>query len=579
VCDEAVRLGLLDERGGHLEFHPLVAAFFERQVGGRIPEPGRVLSQASAHYRVRGELDAAFDLTERVGRAEDVDRLVSESMTELLTRARLPTLELWVSQLEERLGENSTVLLAQAEIALRQGRHLTAQALAERVTRLPDGKVAHRANVVGGRAAHVGSREQDALILYRRAEETAVNDFERRVAKWGELTASIDLELSSSLALLCELQSSSEQLNPTEAIQAADKSLAYGLRFGAVESLGEAKKVAELLSSVPDPFLRCSFGSTFSCALNLAADYVQALEVSTAMIRDATEFRVEFALPYGFLARGSALAGLRRFDEARDSLSQALGWAVRCTDTWGQQSVYAARVRALLQEGKVSEACALEPPELGDSLPAIRGEVWGSRGLALASMGRISEARRCAEEVRGSTRAVEANVLSLTIAAVSAIKIRDSNLRAALRQLVDGAFAAGAVDYVVTTYRANHDLLAALLRDTETAELTGYIVARAADQPVAEALGLDAIDAVDPVSTLSGREREVYDLICEGLPNMEIAQRLFISQETVKVHARHIYDKLGIRSRTALALNAASRRTQANPTAETGGSSSSDLDG
>jgi DNA-binding CsgD family transcriptional regulator len=285
------------------------------------------------------------------------------------------------------------------------------------------------------------------------------------------------------------------------------------------------------------------------------------------MIRDATEFRVQFAIPYGFLARASALAGLRRFDEANESLAQSLAAAVRCTDFWAQQSVYAGRVRALLQEGRVPEACALEPPELRDSLPAIRGEVWASRGLALACMGRLSEARQCADEVRGTTRAVEPNTLLLCINAVVAIKCRDPDLTQSLRRLVSGAFAAGAVDYVVTSYRANPELLAALLRDSEAAEPTGYILARAEDHALAESLGLDAIAVVDPVSSLSSREREIYDLVCEGLPNIEIARQLFISHATVKVHVRHVYDKLGIRSRTALALNAAGRRSHPNQTA------------
>jgi DNA-binding CsgD family transcriptional regulator len=575
-----VRLGILDERGGRLEFHPLTAAFFERQVGLHAIAAPDAVSQASAHYRGRGELDAAFDLTNRLGGPEDVDRLVSESMAQLLDTARLPTLKLWASHAATRVGESTTVLLARAEVALRQGRHLTAQSLVERVPSSENRPTVYRANLLGGRAAHVGSREQDALILYRRAEEAASDDDERRGAKWGQLTAAIDLELASSLPLLRELQSSSETLNPTEVIQAADKSLAYGLRFGAVESLAEAKRVAELLPSVPDPFLRSSFGSTFSCALNLAAEYNHALEVSTEMIRDAKEFRVEFALPYGLLARASALAGLRQFEESRDCLASALAHAVRCSDLWAQQSVYAARIRALLQEARISEACALEPPAIDESLPAIRGEVWGSRGLALACMGRLSEARECENEIRGSTRAVEATVLGICINAVVAIKGRDNDLRSALRRLVTDAFSAGAVDYVVTCYRANPDLLAALLRDSETAEATGYIVARAGDHAVVDAIGLDAIAAIDPVSTLSRREREVYDLLCEGLPNTEIAQRLFISHATVKVHVRHVYDKLGIRSRTAVALSAASRRAQANPTAVTGDDgTSSDVDG
>ena len=62
------------------------------------------------------------------------------------------------------------------------------------------------------------------------------------------------------------------------------------------------------------------------------------------------------------------------------------------------------------------------------------------------------------------------------------------------------------------------------------------------------ALGVSPLHLVDPAISLSAREREVYDLVCEGLSNAEIAQRLFISTSTVKVHVHHVFDKLGIRS-------------------------------
>jgi DNA-binding NarL/FixJ family response regulator len=122
-------------------------------------------------------------------------------------------------------------------------------------------------------------------------------------------------------------------------------------------------------------------------------------------------------------------------------------------------------------------------------------------------------------------------------------------------------------------------MLAALLRDSVTAEQTGFIVARAGDRPLVKEIGIDPLGVGDPVSALSSREREVYDLLCEGLSNADIGRRLFISNATVKVHVRHVYDKLGIRSRTALVLHAASRRVQANPTARGGDSASSDAEG
>jgi LuxR family maltose regulon positive regulatory protein len=49
---------------------------------------------------------------------------------------------------------------------------------------------------------------------------------------------------------------------------------------------------------------------------------------------------------------------------------------------------------------------------------------------------------------------------------------------------------------------------------------------------------------------LTAREREVLHLIAEGLSNQELAARLHLSPQTVKVHTRNIYSKLGVTSRT-----------------------------
>ena len=109
--------------------------------------------------QARRELDAAFELTESLGRAADVDRLLLESTEDLLNSARLTTLESWATRAADRVGKSAAVLLTQAEVALHQGRHLTTQAVAERVLRgAPvDPEVNFRAYLVGGKAAHVGS--------------------------------------------------------------------------------------------------------------------------------------------------------------------------------------------------------------------------------------------------------------------------------------------------------------------------------------------------------------------------------------------------------------------------------------
>jgi DNA-binding CsgD family transcriptional regulator len=57
---------------------------------------------------------------------------------------------------------------------------------------------------------------------------------------------------------------------------------------------------------------------------------------------------------------------------------------------------------------------------------------------------------------------------------------------------------------------------------------------------------------------LSARELEVLALAAQGCNNREIAQKLFLSQATVKTHLQHIYGKLGVNNRTAAVTRALS---------------------
>ena len=55
------------------------------------------------------------------------------------------------------------------------------------------------------------------------------------------------------------------------------------------------------------------------------------------------------------------------------------------------------------------------------------------------------------------------------------------------------------------------------------------------------------------LSTLTAAEQRVADLVAEGLPNKEIAERLHVSRHTIESHLKHVYVKLGLRSRVELA--------------------------
>jgi DNA-binding NarL/FixJ family response regulator len=109
----------------------------------------------------------------------------------------------------------------------------------------------------------------------------------------------------------------------------------------------------------------------------------------------------------------------------------------------------------------------------------------------------------------------------------------------------------------------------ALPRDAGTEEIVAAALAVASgltalDRTLAqEALAGLARGRPEPVNDqsepLTAREREVLQLLAQGIPNKQIAQRLSISEHTVKFHVSAIMTKLGAASRTEAVTTAARR--------------------
>ncbi|PYC77191.1 DNA-binding response regulator [Streptomyces tateyamensis] len=114
---------------------------------------------------------------------------------------------------------------------------------------------------------------------------------------------------------------------------------------------------------------------------------------------------------------------------------------------------------------------------------------------------------------------------------------------------------------ILTTYSTDADILTAveagatgyLLKDALPQDLVAAVQAAARGEtvlapPVAARL-LGRVRAGRP--SLSPREAEILQLLAAGLANRQLAKQLFISEATVKTHLVHIYEKLGVDSRTA----------------------------
>jgi NarL family two-component system response regulator LiaR len=116
------------------------------------------------------------------------------------------------------------------------------------------------------------------------------------------------------------------------------------------------------------------------------------------------------------------------------------------------------------------------------------------------------------------------------------------------RELVEGALKAGAMGYLLKTVSA-----AELIEAIKGAMAGKTSLSPEAAQVLVQGLKQPKADTHD----LTEREREILALMVEGLANHDIAEKLVVSQSTVKFHVSNILSKLGVTTRTeavALAL-------------------------
>ncbi|MGW7680575.1 response regulator [Kribbella sp. NPDC054772] len=119
---------------------------------------------------------------------------------------------------------------------------------------------------------------------------------------------------------------------------------------------------------------------------------------------------------------------------------------------------------------------------------------------------------------------------------------------------------------IVTTYDTDSDILPAI-----EAGATGYVLKDAPPEDLAAAVrtaaeGRTALAPTvadrlmtrlrTPATTLTRRETEVLALVSQGLSNQAIAERLHLTEGTVKSHLARVYAKLGVDSRTAAVATA-----------------------
>jgi DNA-binding NarL/FixJ family response regulator len=144
-----------------------------------------------------------------------------------------------------------------------------------------------------------------------------------------------------------------------------------------------------------------------------------------------------------------------------------------------------------------------------------------------------------------TTREILAEDAAVRVVILTAFSERDRIL---------GALDAGAVGY--------------LLKDAAPEELFAAVRAAArGESPLAPRAASVVLDdrSGNGEAGLTTREREVLEQVAAGLPNKRIAQRLDISEKTVKAHLTRVFDRIGVTDRTQAALWARQHGVIADP--------------
>jgi LuxR family transcriptional regulator, maltose regulon positive regulatory protein len=541
------------------ELHPLLRTFLRMELQ-HAPDTLQAAAESLVGlYLQENRLDDAFSVA-LDAKSRHLALSVFESGFEgLLAEGRIATLERWLQALHDNGFESPLLDLGAAELAFREGLHEKAERLAVEATRGLADSDARKAQsfVRAGQAAAQTDEMQLAREHFARARETARTGRDEREALLGQLFTTLELESSDLDDLVAEVTALEvEDLDAD--VRRESALLVVALRTGGLlEAVERAARFWELRSRVKDPFTRAAFTNALAHATNATGRYTSTLDLVRAQTAFARALRLDFAVPHTLQAELLALLGLRKLARAATVLAELTKRARNTGDVHFGLNAIVLRARHLLLSGDAEQAAALmsQAPEPRASA-GLRAEYLATRALALLACERPDAALASAADAAAETR-------WLAESAVLACFVEVSCDRGPRRDRTPGSLIAlvartGQLDALLLAIRSVPGSSEPLLANIATAEVA-QIFAKAEAPEIAEYLGIDP-PVVRRPDELSKREAEVYDLLCEGLSNREIAQHLFLSEKTVKVHLRHIYEKLGVRTRTQAILRRTASR-------------------
>jgi ATP/maltotriose-dependent transcriptional regulator MalT len=379
-------------------------------------------------------------------------------------------------------------------------------------------------------------------------------------ALWGEFVTTVELERDGA-EILHEFEASSSG-SLDELVRVHNGWLYLATRQGDLpRAIENARAIADLVYEARDPVVRVSFLHIYSAALRLTTDYDEARMQVDFGLREAESYHLEFAKPHMFLTLAAIYIGLGEYAKASAVLARADRLSSTNRDEYLSMSTAATRCRLLLLEGAPEKALAMT----SHSWPGVRAkgqraEFLASRALALVFSGDRQRARSVLEGAASLSKELEPVTLCDWTSVLLALQDDEPDAPEHLEQTFERTLKSGLTDTFVFAYRVEPRTLALLTRTGQSRDQITQILTHANDRSRAEAAGIHLPDEALRPKTLTPRETEVFELLCDGRSNKEIARSLFLSEVTVKVHVRNILKKLGVRTRTEAAVLGARTR-------------------
>jgi ATP/maltotriose-dependent transcriptional regulator MalT len=561
VLEEAFDRGFLNRDSETYDLHPLLRQFLRSKLAGADSWIKASTVETIAYAALeKSAWDEAFTLASEFRVGDLLNALLGRALDDLLSKGRLATLERWLEEAHKLIPSADVVSLAEVELAFRKGRRPEAEDKARQLAiRLPRRHpLASRALFRAAQVAQLDDRPSEALELLSEARIRSTTSADLRRVLWSRFITLTDLEEPRQAA---EALREFEKLAPEsveDKIRLSHGPIHLAVRWGGIrQALNRHRSTLELLDRTTDPVVRSGFLQSYGTALNLAARYSDAYALADRQIADAKRFGLDWVRTHGLEMKALAQIGLRDFKGAQAALRTAWQLAEAADDFHALVNAQALLARIPLAQGAPVRALELLDMSGSRSVgPGMEGEVRSMRALALACCGAIEEAQAEIEASESITTHLEARGLRAFAKALVADRHGDDGARHKQLELaLIDAQVTGNADSFVVAYRLAPNLLNATAGTNLT--LSDFLLRPLAtyDSRLAEKAGLNQRAlGIRPASLLTDREEEVLELLRQGMSNREIAQTLWIAQSTAKVHVRHIFEKLGVRSRTEAAL-------------------------